>query len=132
VARWSFTWIEVEASALAVSKIDLHFIHVAPSPCLSGLEGLHDGMARLVKVFRGMAVLRRVTATHMAASLAESQVNPGVAQLQALLATAGVGFDLLNLIQMPACWFHSSLLTFPFVKMTLSKVEGSRAGRRLD
>jgi len=79
-----------------------------------------------------MAVLRRVAATYMATSLAESQMNPGVAHAQALLAPACVGFDLSNVFQMTACLCHDDLLTFPFVKVTLSKVEGSGAGLRLD
>jgi hypothetical protein len=85
-------------------------------------------MVRLVKVLRGVTVLRRVAATHMATGLAESQLDPNVAHFQALLAAAGVGFHVLNLFQMTACRCHNDLLTFPFVKGTLGKVEGSRAG----
>src|SRR4051812_14312282 len=47
-----------------------------------------------------MAVLRRVAAAHVAAGQAEPEMDPGVAHLQALLAAAGVRFDVVDLIQM--------------------------------
>jgi hypothetical protein len=65
-------------------------------------------MVCLVKMLRGVTVLRRVTATHVPTSLAEPQVDPNVAHLQALLTASGVGFDLLNVFQMTASWCHGS------------------------
>src|SRR4029077_305955 len=52
-----------------------------------------------MEVLGGVLVLRRVAAADVAAGEAEPEVDPGVAHLQALLATPSVGFDVLDLIQ---------------------------------
>jgi hypothetical protein len=55
-----------------------------------------------VKVFGRVPVLGGVAAADMAAFHAEAQVDPGVTQLQALFAAAGVRLDILNLVEMRA------------------------------
>ena len=45
----------------------------------------------------GMLVFRRVTTSHVAAGHAQSQMDPGVANLEALLATASMWSDVFDL-----------------------------------
>ncbi len=53
-----------------------------------------------VKVLRGVLVLRRIAAPHMAASQTETQVNPGISSLNAIFANVLVGILEFDLIQM--------------------------------
>lgn len=55
-----------------------------------------------VEVFRGVFVARGIAATNMSAMEAEPKMDPGIAALKALLATAGMRLDVVNLIQMRA------------------------------
>jgi len=70
---------------LFLGQID--FVHVAPAPVLARLERLHDGMLGLIKVFGGMLVLGRIAAADVAARETFPEMDPGVAHLQAFLAT---------------------------------------------
>jgi hypothetical protein len=71
---------------VAYHTSDDHFVHVAPHPLLTGLKGLDDRMARVVKMFGGVFVLGVVAAANMAAGLADPQVYPGITDLQAVFA----------------------------------------------
>jgi hypothetical protein len=73
-----------------------HFIHVTPSPVLSRLKRLHDGMLSLMKVFGCVLVLGRIAAADVAADEALSQVDPGIARLQAFLAALAARLDVAN------------------------------------
>ena len=53
-----------------------------------------------VKMFGRMFVLRTVTAAYVTAVQAHTQVNPGVADLQALFAPLGIGTDITDRIEM--------------------------------
>src|SRR5258708_6689285 len=80
-------------------RLDALVVGVAPHPGLAGLQGAHGGMAGGVVVLRGVLVLRRVTAAHVAAGEAEAEVYPAVADLQALLASVrrvGLAVELLS------------------------------------
>ncbi|CAA9259620.1 MAG: hypothetical protein AVDCRST_MAG93-2129 [uncultured Chloroflexia bacterium] len=74
-------------------------------------------MLGCTEVFGGVLVLRRVAAAHMAAAQAHAQVNPGVAQLEALLAAVparGDGMCLLcvgafGVTQLRFCQFNGHL-----------------------
>jgi len=54
-------------------------------------------MFGLSKVLRGVPVLGGVAAANVATSLAEAQLNPRIAHLQALFAIIGAGGWVLNL-----------------------------------
>jgi hypothetical protein len=54
-------------------------------------------MLCVAEVFRRMFVLRVVTAADVPARETESQVHPIITPLQAILASVGGGFDLLDL-----------------------------------
>jgi len=68
---------------------DVVFVHIAPSPILSGLERLHDRVICGVEVLGGVLILRAVATAHMAADEADAKVYPTVAHLQALFAPVG-------------------------------------------
>jgi hypothetical protein len=53
-------------------------------------------------MLRGMLVLRGVATTHMPARQAETQVNPGITQLDAFFADVLARAGYLNLILMGA------------------------------
>jgi hypothetical protein len=55
---------------------------------LAGLDGRHDGMLRGMEVMGCMPVLRIVAATDVTAGPAQAQMDPGIAELEALLASA--------------------------------------------
>src|SRR4029077_4221264 len=59
-------------------------------------------MLRAMEVLGRMLVFRRVAAAHVAAFQAQSQMDPAISHLQALLAAASVRRDLTDLIQMRA------------------------------
>ena len=63
-------------------------------------------MFRRVKVFRGVFVLRRVATPDMPAGHAQTQVDPGVANLQAVFTAVSAGRDFANLIEMSAGCVH--------------------------
>jgi hypothetical protein len=82
--------------------IDFYFVYEAPSPILTGLERLHDGVLRLVEVSRCVLVLGLVTAAHMAALHAQPQMHPEIADFEAVLTPVGARFHLVNVIQVRA------------------------------
>ena len=55
---------------------------------LAGFDGRHDGMLRRMEMLGRVPILRIVAATDVSAGPAEPQVDPGIAQFEALLATA--------------------------------------------
>src|SRR5689334_5310478 len=57
-------------------------------------------------MFRRMFVLRRVTATHVAALPAQPQMHPRVAHLQAFLATLGVRANVLDVAHVRTAFAH--------------------------
>jgi hypothetical protein len=50
-------------------------------------------------MFRGVPVLRGVTAADVTTNLAEAQMNPRIAHLQTLLASIGVGGWVFYLVK---------------------------------
>lgn len=60
-----------------------------------------------VKMFRGVAVRRRVAATYVSARQAEPQMDPGRTDLQTLLTPIRAGNDVVsNLLQVGAMFIH--------------------------
>lgn len=84
-------------------------INVAPAPTLTRLDRLHDRVARVMKMFGGVLILRLVAATDVAAGAAQSQMHPIVSHRQTFLAPRGAGGDLVNLIEMRASRSHRFL-----------------------
>ena len=71
----------------------LNFVDVAPGPSFAGLEGCHDGVARVLEVVRGVAAGRTIAAADVATAQAEPQMDPGGAELQALFTAWSAGGD---------------------------------------
>ena len=61
------------------SKVEKHFIDVAPTPPLGRIVALDDRMLGGMEVLRGMPPGRLVAASDMTASPANPQVHPGAA-----------------------------------------------------
>ena len=66
-------------------------------------------MLGLVKMFRGVLVLGRVATAHMSTAETQTQVNPSVAHLNALLADMFIGFCDFDLVQVSTCFRHRFL-----------------------
>src|SRR5271157_1403620 len=88
----------------------IEFVHVTPDPALAGLDGAHQRMLRAMKVFGGVLVLRGIAAAHIAAFKAQSQMHPGVAELDAIFADVHLGVLDFDLIEMCAGFGHNAPL----------------------
>lgn len=64
-------------------------------------------MICFVKVFGGVFVFGRITATYVTATQAQSQVYPGVAHFQTFLAACSAWHDVLSTLKMSTA-FHLS------------------------
>ena len=71
------------------SGFDRDVIDVAPNPALAALERRDERMARRPEVRGGVTVARGVAAPDVSALQALPQVDPGVAELEALLTALG-------------------------------------------
>lgn len=81
---------------------DFDLVHIAPAPVFAGLERLDDGMFRGMKMFGGVLVLRAVAAADVAADQAKSQMDPRIADLQAILAAVRAGLHFANFVHVLA------------------------------
>ena len=95
-----------------VLKIEEELVKVTPAPVLIWLEGLHDRVVGRVEMLGGMRILRLVAAADMPAFKADSQVYPGVADFQAILAPISARCYLTYLVKMTTLLCHSA--RFPF------------------
>jgi hypothetical protein len=121
IAREEFA--QPQRSARRSSQLHDEFIDVTPAPGLARFERRDDRVLRGMKMFARMPVLRVVTAAHVPAGSTQSQVHPGIAQLEALLATVRAGARLggFDGRQMSALRTHSASLfcrTYHLTSMT--------------
>ena len=65
-------------------------------------------MFRRVEMLGRVFVFRAVTTAHMATVQAHTQVDPGVANLQALFTTLSVWADVADCVEMRALLHHTS------------------------
>jgi hypothetical protein len=92
------TFRQIFLSSRDSSQLVKHlFIDVAPAPVFAGLERFDDWVIGGLKVFGRVLVLRRVAAADVAAGHAEPQVDPGVADLQAVFAAIRARGDFFDL-----------------------------------
>ena len=91
-------WLGIELWA-SRARLNHDLVGVTPSPVLARLERSNNGVMSLSKMLRRMLVFRVVAAADMTAGLAEAQVDPRVAHLQALLAPGGVWRHIMYLVQ---------------------------------
>jgi hypothetical protein len=94
-----------------------HFVHVTPRPIFARLKRSNDRMGGGVKMFRGVAIRRRVAATDMSAGKAKPQVDPGRTDLQTILAPVRARDDVgIDLIEVGASCVHdSTFVDFLFI-----------------
>src|ERR687898_644437 len=89
----------VSFPALA-TRLHRDLVDEAPQPVLTRLERLHDRVRGSVEVLRRVLVLRGIATPDVTANAAEPQMHPGVADLQALLATFGRPWrNVANLVE---------------------------------
>jgi hypothetical protein len=84
----------------------LDFVHITPNPRLPGFNGAHERVLRVVEMFGGVLVLRRIAAAYVSARETQAKVNPCVAKFHALLAHVGGGGSDFYLIQVLAFLRH--------------------------
>lgn len=82
------------------------FVDVAPLPTFARLDGLHDGMFRVVEVLRRMFINGRIAASDMAANEAHAQMNPGIAGFEAFFAALRFWADFSNFLDVCASSGH--------------------------
>ena len=63
-------------------------------------------MVRGVKVLGRVLVFGRVAAADVSAAQAQSEMNPGVADLEAVFASLRTGYDVMDLVEMGARFCH--------------------------
>src|SRR5687768_11047990 len=91
-------------------RLHRDLVDKAPQPVLSSLERLHNRVRGGVEVLRRVLVLRGIATPDVAANPTEAQMDPGVADLQALLATiGGARRNVANLVEMGTRHGHSFL-----------------------
>jgi hypothetical protein len=97
-----------------VLEIEEELVNITPPPVFSWLERLNDWVIGLVEMPGGMLILRIVTAAHMPAFQANTQMDPGVTHFQAFLTPSGAGCDLSYLVKMMTLFCHISLSPFKY------------------
>src|SRR5262249_52796166 len=85
-----------------VAEVEHDLVDITPSPSLRRVIALDDRMARRAEMFRCMLPNRLVATADMAACPAHPEVEPRLADLQALLAARGAWRNFVNGFQMAA------------------------------
>jgi hypothetical protein len=101
--------------------LSLDLIHIAPGPALSRLDGANQRMRYLAKMPGSMLVLRRITAADMTAGEAETQMDPSVPGLYAVLTNVCMGAGDLDLIEMRTLRLHGASDATPIREVAAKK-----------
>jgi hypothetical protein len=80
------------------TALEIVLVDVTPTPVFPWLDGSHNRVPISVEVGGSVAVLGGITTTDLAALQAHAQVNPGVSDLETLLATLGVRLHVFYMI----------------------------------
>jgi hypothetical protein len=80
-------------------RLNHDFVDVTPTPIFAPFKRPHDGVLGFFEVLGGVPVLGGIAAADVAANLAEAQMDPRIAHLQALFASIGVRGWALYLVQ---------------------------------
>src|SRR2546425_4718776 len=99
------TWIKPRSS-----RLEHYLVDVTPAPVLPWLEGLDNRVVGRMEMLGGVLILRLVTATHMSTDETETQVQPAVTGLQAILAPIGTRRDLTYLVEVATLLCHVFIL----------------------
>jgi hypothetical protein len=89
------------------TALQKHFIYVAPAPIFPGFERLHHRMLGLMKMFRGVLVLRRVAAAYVPALETQPEMHPGVVHLETFLASFAARWEVLDFFLMRTSLGHA-------------------------
>jgi hypothetical protein len=94
---------------LPIRKIEKDFVYVTPAPTFGRIVALHDRVMGGVKVLGSVPVRGLVAATDMAASAANSQVDPACPYLETFLAPARARLDCADAVEVGAGFTHPIL-----------------------
>lgn len=86
-------------------RLQPHVVYVAPNPVLARLERLHDRVLGCVKVFGRMFIFGTIAAADVSTDQADAQMDPAVADFQAVLATLLAWGHFINEFKMRASYF---------------------------
>jgi len=75
----------------SLAQLAHNFIDVAPGPAFTRLDRPDNRVLAAVKMFGSVFVLGGITATHVAALRAQSEMDPGIAGFDAIFADVGIG-----------------------------------------
>ena len=103
---FSGQWLVTSHQSLVADFADLDLICITPDPGFARLNGPHQGMFGVMKVFSGVFVFRGIAAGHVAADQAHAQVDPAIAHLYTLVTYPLVGFAEFDLVGMSASLCH--------------------------
>jgi len=81
-------------------KVQFELVDVTPAPILSRLDRSHYRMLGRMEVLGSVFIFRRIATTNVPAAQTQAKVHPPVAHLQTLFTTLGMGFNVLDLIEM--------------------------------
>jgi hypothetical protein len=81
---------------------DPYFVHIAPDPTVTFLQGTQQRVAAGVKVLCGVSVLRVVAAAHLPADQTLAQMHPAVTHGHALGTDSLVAGKFTDLVEMAA------------------------------
>src|SRR5712691_6239442 len=82
----------------AKESVQHHLVDITPTPILTRLDRLHDGMLASVKMLGGVFVLGGIATSDVATRETHSQVDPLVTHLQAFFAAVGTGLYVLDFL----------------------------------
>jgi hypothetical protein len=85
-----------------LAGVQSDFVDVAPTPILFRLERLQDRMSGSAEMGGGVLVFGAVTATYVTAHHAQPQVDPRIADTQAVFASIRAWRDRFDLIEVGA------------------------------
>jgi hypothetical protein len=80
-------------------RLNHSFVDITPTPIFAPLKRPHDGVFGFFEVLGGMPIFGGIAAADVAANLAEAQVDPRIAHLQALFTSIGIRGWVLYLVQ---------------------------------
>ena len=83
-------------------------IDITPAPVLSTLGRAHHWVVGLNEMPGRVLILGGVAAADLSADETHSEVDPGVARLEAFFTAAGVGLNFLNLVEVGTYGSHTA------------------------
>ena len=91
---------------LSARKIEHYFVDITPAPPFRWIKGFDDRVPGCAKMFCGVSIWRLIAATDMAAGATDAQMQPGIAQFQALFTARRTRNNVADSCEMFAKYRH--------------------------